>query len=179
MIINKDADKLSAVSLVDRPATEHNFVKLAKENIKLTTNEDKQEVTGVVLIPNQLIYRTDGENEYNIFLTDATIKQLSIDLFSNNLHNAVTLGHNTDTNATSLVESWIVENGENDKANELGLGVLPKGTLIQTRKINDLELWEEVKDGKYNGYSIEALLTPTEISEDEALLMFVLEILKS
>jgi hypothetical protein len=180
MKITKETDVINCISLVEKPATEMNFLKLAQEKLKLSFDDEKQEVTGVVLIPNQLIDRVANNELYQIFMTAETIKQLSIMMFDNNSHNAVDLQHSGELiGGVRLVESWIVEDGNNDKSNALGLGVLEKGTWVQTKKIDNVELWNETKQGKYNGFSIEALLTPIETDENEILLSKVVELLKS
>lgn len=43
----------------------------------------------------------------------------------------------------------------------------PKGTWIMYAKIEDDELWEDVKEGKYNSWSISGWVTSIDISQDE------------
>jgi hypothetical protein len=42
----------------------------------------------------------------------------------------------------------------NDKSSALGLNY-PEGTWVITMKVNSPTLWNEIKEGKYKGYSIE------------------------
>ena len=51
-----------AVSLVDSPAIEVDWIKLSKEiQMQFASNADKQMLYGPLLIPGKLIYRVDEE----------------------------------------------------------------------------------------------------------------------
>ena len=58
-----------------------------------------------------------------------------------------------------MIESWIVEHPTKDKSNLYGF-TLPKGTWFAMYSVADNpKVWERVKAGEFNGFSIEALLT--------------------
>jgi hypothetical protein len=55
----------------------------------------------------------------------------------------------------TLVESWIVEDKENDKSNMYGMD-LPLGSWVGAIKVDNEEIWNDyVKTGKVKGFSIE------------------------
>lgn len=56
-------------------------------------------------------------------------------------------------------ESWIVQDPEKDKATLLGLQV-QKGDWVMAQKVDNPEVWEDIKKGKLTGFSIEAYLEP-------------------
>lgn len=151
------------VSIVDSPANEKLFIKLSKDvkiEVKMA-NQEKKLLTGVVLIPNQKIYRVDANGyEYEIFFDEDTIEKLSQDFLANGYQRNTSYNHNDDEwlKGTSIVQSWIIEDPNNDKANALGFKDLPKGTWMITMKLSD-ELWEQyIKTGKAKGFSIDAFL---------------------
>jgi len=54
----------------------------------------------------------------------------------------------------SVVESWVIDNPEMDKSKEYGFS-LPKGTWMIAMKVNNEDIWKDVKAGKVKGFSIE------------------------
>jgi hypothetical protein len=52
------------------------------------------------------------------------------------------------------MESWIVEDPIFDKSTALGLEY-PKGTWVVKMKVLDEKVWDEIKQGKLNGFSVE------------------------
>jgi hypothetical protein len=152
-----------AISLVEDPANEMQFIMLSntKKDVLKLANKEKQLLTGVVLIPNQKIYRRDENGkEFEIFFEADVIEKLSQDFLKNGFQKNSTYNHNESKwlKDISVVEQWIVEDPENDKANALGFKDLPKGTWMVTFKVSD-EVWGEyVKTGKVKGFSIDAFL---------------------
>ena len=159
LIIDEDDmfSGIDAISLVDSPAIEENFVALnsQKEYKFKTVNTDKRILMGALLVPNKTIYRKDGDEEYYIYFSKATIKKASEMYLMNGKQNNSTLEHNLKLSGISLVESWIVEDKEKDKSAIYGLDV-PVGTWVGAVKVNNDEVWNEyVKTGKVRGFSIE------------------------
>ncbi len=146
---------IDAVSLVASPAIESNFLALQKHELELKQiDAEKRIVLGAALIPNKQIYRTNAKKEeYYIYFSEATVRKASeLFLMKGNQNNA-TLEHNEKLNGMSVVESWIVE-GQNDKSQNYGFN-MPKGTWMIAMKVNNDEVWQQVKDGKIKGFSIE------------------------
>lgn len=166
--INKNGG-VSAISLVDEPAIEMDFVYFEKEKEYLfkTIENEKRIVSGPALIPDIKILRKDEDGYYNVFMTAETIEQVAEKyLFSNNQHN-VTLGHESSVNDVCLIESWIVSDPKNDKSNTLGYDV-PKGTWMVSLKVLNDDIWENfVKSGVVKGFSIEGMFEQFNKIEDE------------
>ena len=58
LTIKEDDQGVFAISLVDKPATEEDFIFLSEIKVDLkVTNDEKREVVGIALIPNKKIYR--------------------------------------------------------------------------------------------------------------------------
>jgi hypothetical protein len=54
----------------------------------------------------------------------------------------------------SVVESWIIDDSKSDKSRLYGFD-LPKGTWMISMKVNNDKIWNDVKEGKVKGFSIE------------------------
>jgi len=147
---------IHAVSVVHSPAIEENFIALSKHEIELKeVDTEKKILMGAALVPNKQILRADKDgNGYYIYFSEDTIKKASeLFLMRSNQNNA-TLEHKEKLNGMSVVESWVIDNPEMDKSKEYGFN-LPKGTWMISMKVNNDDVWKDVKDGKVKGFSIE------------------------
>ena len=171
LIIEKDLDGIDAVSLVDAPAIEENFIALNKE-YKMDLAEvdaEKRILMGAALIPNKQIYRKNGKDEFYVFFSEATVKKASELFLKNGNQSNATLEHKAKFDGATVVESWIIDNPDMDKSKQYGFS-LPKGTWMISMKIEDDKVWADVKDGKYKGFSIEGFFADKlEMSEEVAL----------
>lgn len=152
-----------AISLVESPAIESDFVYLSKEKevqVCLEKNE-KHLVYGAVLIPNKPIYRRNQEDEFYIQFPSETIEKLAHSYLQNDNIYSFTKHHSTVADDISIVESW-VKLSENDKSKELGLDA-PIGTWFIGAKIENDEIWDGIKSGEMKGFSIESFLNFDEI----------------
>lgn len=148
---------IQAISIVEQPAIESDFVALRAHKIEMAeVNAEKRILMGPALIPNKQIYRkNDKGDEYYIFFSEDTVRKASQLFLSNGNQNNSTLEHEYQLKGMSVVESWIVEDEEQDKSAIYNLNV-PKGTWMVSVKVNNDEVWEEfVKTGKVKGFSIE------------------------
>jgi hypothetical protein len=118
------------------------------------SNDDKQIVTGPAMIPRSLIPRTDKlGNLFHVYFSEDTIERIVRKFLKDGAH-ATDINHDdnvVDTN--TLLESWIVEDPENDKSKALGFDV-PRGTWMCSYKINDTATWNKIKTGELNGFSV-------------------------
>jgi len=146
---------IDAVSVVKSPAIEENFVALKKHEVELKeVNEEKHLLMGAALIPNKQIYRHNGKEEYYIYFSEKTVRQASeLFLMRSNQNNA-TYEHKDKLTGMSVVESWIIEDKKTDKSRLYGFD-LPVGTWMISMKVNNDEVWNDVKEGKVKGFSIE------------------------
>ncbi len=153
---DQDASGIEAISIVENPAIEEDFIALKSDEIKLAEiNKDKKILMGALLIPNKPIYRDNGEDEdYIYFSKDTVLKASQMYLTKGNQNNS-TLEHQHELSGLSLVESWIVEDDVHDKSRKYGMNV-PVGTWMGAVKVNNNEVWNDyVKTGKVKGFSIE------------------------
>jgi hypothetical protein len=147
---------IEAISVVENPAIEEDFIALKKQQVQLAeVDKEKRILMGAALVPNKKIYRTNGEDEYNIFFSEDTVRKASELFLSRGKQNNSTLEHDVKLNGLSVVESWIIEDKKKDKSKKYGFD-LPIGTWMVSVKVNNDEIWNDfVKEGKVKGFSIE------------------------
>lgn len=156
-----DATGIYAISFVDCPANEVDFVKLRRQQTEyLNRDSQRQILTGVVLQPEQLIYRnTPKMGEYYIKFSAEQIRKIAQKMMRTGvaLHNT-THQHAAPLAGNYMTELWIVEDPERDKSRALGFADLPQGTLMCSYKIEDPKYWDEqVMAGYVKGFSLEGL----------------------
>ena len=164
--VDLENSEVYAISLVEFPAIEEEFIALSKDKKQpiLLMNDERHMIYGAVLKPDFPIYRYDDiRGEYYIKFSRPTIEHLAQE-FMKRQDRSMTLDHETDTNKVDVVESWIKEDNEYDKSVALGLGNLPIGSWIIGCKVNDENIWQSIKNGERNGFSIESLCELNEIN---------------
>jgi hypothetical protein len=185
-LVIDDKDKLSgidAVSVVQSPAIEENFIALNKHEIELKeVDAEKKILMGAALIPDKQIFRRNGKDEYYIFFSKDTVRQASELFLMNSNQNNATYEHDQKLKGLSVVESWIIEDEKHDKSVKYGFS-LPVGTWMISMKVNNDDVWKDVKDGKVKGFSIEGyfadkLEMSLQEQEEQELIEKIKEILK-
>jgi hypothetical protein len=158
LILDEDQEEtgVEAISIVESPAIESDFIALKDQEIKLAkVDEDKKILMGALLIPNKPIYRNGAEGEYYIYFSKDTVQKASQLYLQNGYQHNSTLEHQQTLQGLTLVESWIVEDELQDKTRKYGLNV-PVGSWVGSVKVNNDEIWQEyVKTNKVKGFSIE------------------------
>lgn len=158
-----------AVSLVDAPAVESSFIALSAQkqpmNFKIQS-EEKRMLFGVALRADFDIYRSYGEEEFYINFDKDAVRRLMTKFMKNHYQQSFTTDHMDFAQGLTVVESWIVEDVENDKANAIGLENFSEGSWIIGVKVDDDEMWQSVKEGKWSGFSVEAFVDLKEIAKE-------------
>ena len=181
---NEDDFGVEAISLVEFPAIEEDFVALSNHKIEFKKiDEDKRIVIGLALIPNKPIYRRNGDDEYHIYFSKDTVKKCAELYLKNQNNNEATLEHNLKAEGVSVIESWTVEDVNKDKTALYGLNAV-EGSWAVVMKIYNDEIWQDVKKGKYKGLSIEGYFADKieakkqeEITLEQKLIMELMDIL--
>ena len=119
-----DEEKLlhgvDAISIVEHPAIEEDFITLSKDykfEFKEVDNE-KRILMGAAMIPEKPIYRRDGDEEYYVFFTKETIQRAAELYLTNGKQGNATLEHQAKLTGLTLVESWIIEDSDKDKSQQ-------------------------------------------------------------
>jgi hypothetical protein len=153
---NDETSGIEAISVVETPAIEENFVALNKHELQLKeVNKEKRILMGAALIPDKSIYRrNDKGDEYYIYFSKETVRKASELFFKRSNHKNATYEHKQPIEGMTIVESWIVENTKQDKSALYGLN-LPVGTWAVSMKVDNDEIYEKAKNGEVKGFSIE------------------------
>ena len=160
--IEDNVDEVFAISLVENPAIESDFIYFRNEKLEIhfaTIDSEQKMLVGPILIPDKKILRVDAEGQpYEVYFTKDTVKKIAQSYLQKKYTDKATLEHGNEIKGVHLVESWI-KDGQLDKSNNYGLN-LPKGTWVGMFKIDDPKIWNDyVKTGKVKGFSIEGLFS--------------------
>lgn len=181
IVVDEENLGMTAVSLVHDPAIEADFMHFKKhEPVMLELeNEEKRIVSGPAILADTPIYRRMNGEEFLVVFTKDTIREIVHKYMKNNYGNIVTINHNGEesSSAATIIESYFVdhENGPVpslwEKNNET---TLPDGSWYVTYKIEDDNLWNQIKTGQVKGFSIELFagleaVFEKKMTEDEEL----------
>ncbi len=158
LIIDEEAEMygIDAISLVDRPAIELDFIALKEARVQFAeADADKRILIGPALVPDKPIYRKNGEDEFYVYFSKSTVRRAAELYLKHGNQANHTLEHEHTINGLTVVESWMVEDKQKDKSAVYGLDV-PVGTWMVAVKVDNEAIWQEwVKEGKVKGFSIE------------------------
>jgi hypothetical protein len=158
MIEDETTDEVFAVSFVESPAIERDFVFFGKEVHFQSVDDERRLVAGPLLIPNKKILRFDGlGNEYFVYFSEDTVEKLARKFLMKKYNDSVTVDHDKKVEGVNLVESWVIEQSAKDKSNIYGY-TLPKKTWFGIYKVENDDVWKKVKNGTFKGFSVEALV---------------------
>ena len=165
---NKKSKGVFAISLVNAPATEETFIAMSKQEkiVKFAKVDEEQRILmGLVLQPDQLIYRVDEDgNEFEMFFSAETIKDFSQNFFQSGFQLNSKLEHDEPIEGVTFVESWLVENPKVDKSAAFGLEY-PKGSWLVSMKVDNDDIWNNyIKTGELKGFSIDGMVELEEVT---------------
>lgn len=153
-----------AISLVESPAIDIDFVSLSKDNpqqVVCLTKDDKHLLVGCVLRPDYPIYRYMKGQEFYFQFSSEVIEKLAYKYMQNGHLKSFTTDHKDATEDITIVETWL-KTSENDKSSDYGIDA-PVGSWLIAAKVNNQEIWDKVKNGEYKGFSVESFVNLEEI----------------
>lgn len=172
----EDDSEVNFVALVDKPAIEKNFLAFDEQKQHLAfaiSNEDKRIISGPLMIAQKPIYRNDDNGEYYIKFSADTIKQIAIKYAKKGFQNNVNLMHDSGAVVTGLTlfESFICDT-ERGIMPMQGFEDVTNGSWFGSFYVENEEVWNDVKAGKFKGFSVEGLFkykpTQTEMTAEMA-----------
>lgn len=147
-----------AVSLVDEPAVESYWQRFNNQEKKQhqmfsIENEEERIVIGCILRANYLIYRQDDNGyEYYVKFTPETIKIIAEKMLKDGTY------QNNDTNHNNVFEDGVQLREvfiKDERKTVVGFDECENGSLFCVYHITNDVIWEAIKSGKYQGFSIE------------------------
>ena len=188
---NEEYSGIDAISVVESPAIEEDFIALKnQEQIRLAEiSKEKRLLLGAALIPEKPIYRKSGDHEFYIYFSKETVAKASQMFLKAGNQSKATMEHNDQKlDGMTIVESWLIEDEVHDKSRKYGLD-MPLGTWMVAMKVDNDDIWNNyVKEGKVKGFSIEGYFADKlnrpqdkqkdQLSEDDKLLKEIIDVLK-
>lgn len=181
-IKSDDADSLemNAIALVDEPAIMIDFLKFNKQE-KFTAHPEKQLITAPALIANMPIYRNDKKyGEHYVIFDKETIYEMVQKFFRKGNTSKFNLMHNSGdkTEGIYIIESMLIDS-ERDIVAPKAFSEVSQGSWVISAKVDNPKIWQDIKEGKYKGFSIEGFFEHESQPEtDEALLEQISEIVR-
>ena len=188
---NEELSGIEAISVVESPAIEEDFIALKnQEQIRLAeVSKEKRLLMGAALIPEKPIYRKSGDHEFYIYFSKDTVAKASQMFLKAGNQGQATLEHTEEKlSGMTIVESWLIEDDVHDKSRKYGLD-MPIGTWMVAMKVDNDDIWNNyVKEGKVKGFSIEGYFADKlnrpqdkqtdQLSKDDKLLNEIIDVLK-
>ena len=188
---NEELFGIEAISVVENPAIEEDFIALKNQDqIRLAeVSKEKRILMGAALIPDKPIYRKSDDNEFYIYFSKDTVAKASQMFLQAGNQGQATMEHATEKlEGMTVVESWIIEDEVHDKSRKYGLD-MPVGTWMVSMKCDNDEVWAKVKENKIRGFSIEGYFADRlsnrpldkqvdQLTEEDKLLNEILDVLK-
>lgn len=185
LVISSDMDddsEVDYVALVDRPAIQKNFLAF-NERLKFEViSEDKQILSGALMLADVPIYRNNEEfGEHYVVFDSETIQQIAEKFFKRGYQSNVNEMHNSEkqVQGVTMFESWIV-NKEIGKMPIKGFEDAKDGSWFGSYKVDNDEIWSKVKSGEFQGFSVEGIFGYSDIvKSEEQMIEKIKEILRS
>jgi hypothetical protein len=180
------ASGIDAISIVEAPAIESNFIALKSHEIKFAqVDAEKRILMGPILIPDKPIFRKQVMNgemqEFYVYFSKDTVRKASQMFLMKGKQGNATIEHELAVKGVCMVETWIKEDMEKDKSAIYGMND-PIGTWMGCLKVSNDEVWADAKDGKFKGFSIEGYFADksmplSKVETDDEKLAKVIDIL--
>ncbi|OYD44889.1 hypothetical protein CHU00_14845 [Sphingobacterium cellulitidis] len=167
--INPEDDKIvDMVSIVESPAVttynkklfgEGNFLafkKQLKEQQLMFSTDDEMTLFGIAMMANEPIYRKVENEEFYVMFSKETISQIVHTFFQKSLNHNLNVDHQKIDAKSYIYQSIIIDEKKGIKAPEQ-FGEVSDGSWLIGVKVNDPQLWKDIKAGKKNGFSVEGM----------------------
>ena len=129
--------------------------------LTIDDNEDAG-VEAIALVDGLPIYRRDeDEKEYYVVFDSDTIRKIVYKYMKEGRTNSVNEMHETALDGVFMFESFIIDES---KPTPKGFSELPVGSWFGSFRVENDDVWNEIKQGVFNGFSVEGLF-----SEDREL----------
>jgi hypothetical protein len=142
-----------AIRKMDQINRELRMMPFAKYDFK-DFNEEKRMVTAPVMVAETPIARWNPDlGKYFVKFKPETIEKMMKKYFRENKIHKVNVNHDSKQkkDGVYMMESYIV--GDRNTSNLFP--DLPEGSWVATYYVDNDEVWEKIKSGEYNGFSLE------------------------
>lgn len=158
---------MDCLSLVARPAIEEDFMLFSEaEELRFSTDDEKHIAFGAAMVADKPIIRRndDGSLFYVVFSADV-IRSL-VQSFMANPEHTFSEDHNGKAlEGVTIIESFFKRDGLQPK----GFEHIADGSWFVSLKIDNEQVWQDLKSGKRKGFSIECNVTSKERPQSVAM----------
>jgi hypothetical protein len=178
--MNDDAE-VDAIALVDRPAIMKNWNAFKNQQRFEVVSEDKRIISGPLMLADVPIFRSDATyGDYYVVFSKDTIFKIAQKFFKRGYQSNVNLMHspNAQVDGVTMFESFITDESRGILPMK-GFEDAPDGSWFGSFKVDNQDVWNDVKDGKFKGFSVEGLFTyKTKPNKEQELMNAIKEILQ-
>lgn len=169
-LIDDENTGMYCISLVDDPAVEVNWLAFEKQEEELkfkVENEDKHIIRGVIMAANKPIYRIGASGyEYYIQYDAETIRLMAQKYLKDGFQNNIDTQHNNKLEDGVFMVQWFIKDTENG-INPKGFESVEDGSLFAEFKVENEEIWNQIKEGTFKGFSLAGFFDIEEVSDPE------------
>lgn len=173
IVVNENDDTgVDFNAFVDAPAHMKGFIAFGKDKPKYSFSEqdEKRIVTGVMISTGTPIYRKDEDfGEHYVVFDAPTVELIRKKFFKQGFNQNVNADHDPNqviTGAT-LLDSYIISSTDPKFPNSpeaFEHMKLQDGSWIASYHVTDDKIWQGVKNGTFNGFSVEGWFDKVEIN---------------
>jgi len=191
--MNDDAE-VDYVALVDRPAIQKNWNAFKNQQRFEVVSEDKRIISGPLMLADVPIFRSDSTyGDYYVVFSKDTIFKIAQKFFKRGYQSNVNLMHspnaqvsnvnlmhspNAQVEGVTMFESFITDKSRGILPMK-GFEDAPDGSWFGSFKVDNEGVWNDVKEGKFKGFSVEGLFTyKTKPTKEQELMNAIKEILQ-
>ena len=172
VIDTDDESGVTAIALVDQPAIDSNWMAFSKQTeYKFAVkDEEKRIIEGYFMVADLLIPRIGEQGEkFFVKFSAKTIEAIREKQSRLGMTNNFNLMHDPRQIAEGvyMLDNLIIDN-ERGKVAPKEFEKVPNGSLWGSAKVDNDEIWEQVKNGEFKGFSVEGMFKQLEpVTMDE------------
>lgn len=174
----KDDLEVDFVALVDFPAIEKNFMAF-NDKVRLQFNAERQIISGPAMLADLPIYRRNEQfGEHYIVFTKDQISKIANRFLAKGYASNFNLFHDPklSVEGVSLLNSFVTDSQ---------MGILPMkgfedakdGSWFISARVTDTTIWEKVKSGEIQGFSVEGMFRYKDLQPQEDKILNALKAL--
>lgn len=159
-----DESGVTQIALVDLPAIERDFQKFnaSKPLTFKVADDEKRIASGYSMVADLPIYRWDEQNgDHFVVFRKNTIEKIVNKFMKQGLNSEVNLMHDSAVNDVYVFESLLIDKDRGVVAPD-GFQDAPDGSWFVSMRVDNDKVWNEIKEGKYKGFSVEGMFAKEE-----------------
>lgn len=164
VLVDDENDGMVRVSLVDDPAVMSDFQAFSRQEpaqLFAVQDEEKRLVRGVVARADfPVLRRNERLGEHFIIFPASTIREMAEKYLTEGRADRVDLMHDREDREGIHLVQWFIKDTAAGVA-PAGFDDIADGSLFAEYKIDSDDVWQQIKDGTFKGFSMEVFYTLT------------------